>query len=122
MAIGRPEAPLAVTPAQREVLEPSARRSTTAQAQALKARMALLGEEGVTNTEAGRRLGVGGAHGGGMAPVLHRPAAAAGAEPARVAPAVPAAQRAWLAARVLPVANAGANLVRVRITGSFTGA
>ena len=58
MRTGRPKAALAVSAEQREQLEGLARRRSTAQALALRARIVLACAEGGNNTEVAERLGV----------------------------------------------------------------
>ena len=58
MAIGRPIPPLSISPAEHETLERWARRPTTAQALALRARILLACGAGETNTAVADELGV----------------------------------------------------------------
>jgi transposase len=58
MRTGRPKAALLVSPEQREQLESLARRRSTAQALALRARIILACADGGHNTEVAERLGV----------------------------------------------------------------
>jgi transposase len=55
---GRPKAPLAVTPEDRQTLERWTRRRTTAQGLALRSRMVLRCASGVTNTQVAEELHV----------------------------------------------------------------
>jgi transposase len=61
MRTGRPKKPLAVKPADRERLEWLARRPKTAQRVAIRSKIILRAEEGLTNPEIARKLGVTGA-------------------------------------------------------------
>lgn len=58
MARGRPKAALVIAPSEREMLTSYARRHTSAQALALRARIVLLCAEGATNGEVAGKLGV----------------------------------------------------------------
>ena len=58
MAIGRPIPPLSLSPAEHETLERWARRPTTAQALALRARILLACGAGETNTAVAEELSV----------------------------------------------------------------
>ena len=58
MAIGRPMPPLVLDDTERETLERWVRRSKTAQALVLRARMILSCAEGCSNTAVGTDLGV----------------------------------------------------------------
>ncbi len=55
---GRPKAPLVLTEQERETLERWARRRTSAQALALRARIVLACAEGATNQQVAERLGI----------------------------------------------------------------
>jgi transposase len=55
---GRPKAPLVLTEDERQTLERWARRRTSAQAQALRARIVLACAEGTTNQQIAERLGI----------------------------------------------------------------
>jgi transposase len=55
---GRPKAPLAVTPEDRQTLERWTRRRTTAQGLALRSRIVLRCASGVTNTQVAEELHV----------------------------------------------------------------
>ena len=58
MALGRPLAPLSLEPEEREVLERWTRRRKTAQALALRARIVLGADEGLSNGEVAEALGI----------------------------------------------------------------
>ena len=56
MAIGRPTKPLNVTPEEKEKLTMLARRPKSAQAMAMRARIVLGCNEGLSNTQVAQRL------------------------------------------------------------------
>jgi hypothetical protein len=56
---GRPKAPLVLSQDERQTLERWARRRTSAQAVALRARIVLACADGATNTAAAERWGAG---------------------------------------------------------------
>ena len=58
MPLGRPLAPLSLDPDERETLERWKRRRKTAQALALRARIVLLADEGLSNAEVAEALGI----------------------------------------------------------------
>jgi hypothetical protein len=58
MALGRPLSPLSLSPSERQQLLDWTRRSETAQALALRARIVLLSAAGHSNTEVARRVHV----------------------------------------------------------------
>jgi DNA-binding NarL/FixJ family response regulator len=55
---GRPKAPLTLTDDERQTLQRWARRATTAQALAVRARIVLACAEGATNKAVAERLGI----------------------------------------------------------------
>lgn len=61
MAIGRPTKPLKVTPEERQKLAMLARRRESSQAMAMRARIVLGCEEGLTNGAVARKLRITGA-------------------------------------------------------------
>src|SRR5260370_4892794 len=61
MAIGRPTKPLNVTPEEKEKLAMLARRPKSAQAMALRARIVLGCDEGLSNGEVAKKLRITGA-------------------------------------------------------------